>query len=52
MSDRGPEEVKESIENTVDKFLADNDNTPEPEPAILPKTTEAQPVALNAPVKN
>ncbi|HUN99093.1 MAG TPA: alpha/beta fold hydrolase [Bradyrhizobium sp.] len=52
MSDRGPEEVKESIENTVDKFLADNDNTPEPEPAILPKATEAQPVALNAPVKN
>jgi len=50
MSDRGPEDVKESIENTVDKFLADNDNTPEP--AHLPKATEAGPVALNAPVKN
>lgn len=52
MSDRGPEDVKESIENAVDKFLADNDNTPEPEPANLPKATEAGPVALNAPVKN
>jgi pimeloyl-ACP methyl ester carboxylesterase len=52
MSDRGPEDVKESIENTVDKFLADNDNTPEPEPANPPKATEAGPVALNAPVKN
>jgi hypothetical protein len=52
MSDRGPEDVKESIENTVDKFLSDNDNTPEQEPAILPQATAASPVALNAPVKN
>ncbi|HVX75009.1 MAG TPA: alpha/beta fold hydrolase [Bradyrhizobium sp.] len=52
MSDRGPEDVKESIESAVDKFLADADNSPEPVPASLRKATETVPVALNAPVKN
>jgi hypothetical protein len=46
MRDTGPDEAKNSIEGMLDKFL--DDDTPVPVQA----KSEAQPVALNAPVKN
>jgi len=51
MSDRGPEEVKETIQGMLDKFL-DDDSPLRPADTNMPKITEPGPVALYAPVKN
>jgi alpha/beta hydrolase fold len=51
MSDRGPDEVKTTIEGMLDKFLAD-DSPLRPVPTDMPKITEPGPVALYAPVKD
>jgi hypothetical protein len=51
MSDRGPEEVKSSIQGQLDKFLED-DSPLKPVLTDMPKITEPGPVALYAPVKN
>jgi hypothetical protein len=46
MRDTGPDEAKDSIEGTLDKFLDDNS------PAPTEVKTDAQPVALNTPASN
>jgi hypothetical protein len=51
MSDRGPDEVKTTIQGMLDKFL-DDDSPLRPVPTDMPKITEPGPVALYAPVKN
>jgi dienelactone hydrolase len=51
MSDRGPEEVKSSIQGQLDKFLED-DSPLKPVLTDMPKITEPGPVALYSPVKN
>jgi pimeloyl-ACP methyl ester carboxylesterase len=51
MSDRGPDEVKSSIQGQLDKFLED-DSPLKPVLTDMPKITEPGPVALYAPVKN
>ena len=51
MSDRGPDEVKNSIQGMLDDFLQD-DSTLAPVHTDMPKATEPGPVALYAPVKN
>jgi hypothetical protein len=55
LSDRGPDDVKTSIQGMLDKFLNDNDNSQlAPVPTKTPDVlTEAPgPVALNKPVPN
>jgi hypothetical protein len=51
MSDRGPDEVKSTIQGMLDKFLED-DSPLRPVPTDMPKITEPGPVALYAPVKD
>jgi hypothetical protein len=51
MSDRGPEQVKASIEGMLDQFLAD-DSSLAPVVNDMPKSTDSGPVALYAPVKD
>jgi hypothetical protein len=51
MSDRGPDEVKNTIEGMLDKFLED-DSPLRPVPTDMPKITEPGPVALYAPIKD
>jgi hypothetical protein len=52
MSDRGPEEVKSTIEGMLDKFL-DDDSALRPVPTKAPPVlTDPGPVALYAPVNN
>jgi pimeloyl-ACP methyl ester carboxylesterase len=51
MSDRGPDDVKATIQGTLDKFLGD-DSQLGPVLNHKPKVTEPGPVALYAPVKN
>jgi alpha/beta hydrolase fold len=51
MSDRGPDEVKTTIQGMLDKFL-DDDSPLRPVPTDMPKITEPGPVALYAPVKD
>src|ERR1700722_5284789 len=51
MSDRGPEQVKLTIEGMLDKFL-DDDSPLKPVLTDMPKITEPGPVALYSPVKN
>jgi hypothetical protein len=51
MSDRGPDEVKSTIQGMLDKFLED-DSPLRPVPTDMPKVTEPGPVALYAPVKD
>ena len=51
MSDRGPDEVKASIQGTLDRFLED-DSRPAPAMTDMPTATEAGPVVLYAPIKN
>src|ERR1700744_1546929 len=46
MRDTGPDEAKDSIEGTLDKFLDDNS------PAPTEVKSDAQPVALNTPASN
>jgi len=51
MSDRGPDDVKNTIQGMLDKFL--NDDSPlKPVESNTPKITEPGPVAVYAPVKN
>jgi hypothetical protein len=51
MSDRGPDEVKSTIQGMLDKFL-DDDSPLKSVETNMPKITEPGPVALYAPVKN
>jgi len=51
MSDRGPDDAKQSIEGMLDKFLAD-DSPLSPVQTNMPKITEPGPVALYSPTKN
>jgi hypothetical protein len=51
MSDRGPDEVKTTIQGMLDAFLED-DSSLAPVRTDMPKATEPGPVALYAPVKN
>jgi hypothetical protein len=51
MSDRGPDEVKTTIQGMLDKFLED-DSPLRPVPTDMPKITEPGPVALYAPIKD
>src|SRR5450432_4295694 len=51
MSDRGPDDVKSSIQGMLDKFL-DDDSPLRPVESNTPKIIEPGPVALYAPVKN
>jgi hypothetical protein len=51
MSDRGPQEVKQTIQGMLDKFL-DDDSPLRPVETDMPKITEPGPVALYAPVKD
>jgi alpha/beta hydrolase fold len=51
MSDRGPDNVKNTIQGMLDKFL-DDDSPLKPVESSTPKITEPGPVALYAPVKN
>jgi hypothetical protein len=51
MSDRGPDDAKQSIEGMLDKFLSD-DSPLAPVPTKMPKITEPGPVALYSPIKN
>src|SRR5216683_1450267 len=51
MSDRGPDNVKNTIQGMLDKFL-DDDSPLKPVESNTPKITEPGPVALYAPVKN
>jgi hypothetical protein len=51
MSDRGPDDAKQSIEGMLDKFLAD-DSPLNPVQTNMPKITEPGPVALYSPIKN
>ena len=52
MSDRGSDDVKSTIEGTLDKFLEDDSPLKPVETTTLPAMTEPGPVALYAPVKN
>src|ERR1700676_4325288 len=53
MSDRGPDNVKSTIQGMLDKFLNDADSDIAPVSTNTPKIlTEPGPVALYAPVKN
>ena len=51
MSDRGPDEVKASIQGTLDRFL-DDDSMPAPGMTDLQTATDPGPVALSVPIKN
>jgi hypothetical protein len=51
MSDRGPDDVKSTIQGMLDKFL-DDDSPLRPVDTNTPKITEPGPVALYAPIKN
>jgi hypothetical protein len=51
MSDRGPENAKETIEGMLDKFL-DDDTPLTPDATKMPKVTEPGPVALYSPIKD
>jgi hypothetical protein len=51
MSDRGPDDAKNSIQGMLDKFL-DDDSPLKPAESNTPKIIEPGPVALYAPVKN
>jgi hypothetical protein len=51
MSDRGPDNVKTTIQGMLDKFL-DDDSPLKPVETNTPKITEPGPVALYAPIKN
>ena len=53
MRDTGPDEAKDSIDNTLDNFLQSTD-TDEPAPVDTksPQPVQASPVAMNAPAKN
>ena len=51
MSDRGPDNVKTTIQGMLDKFLED-DSPLKPVDTNTPKITEPGPVALYAPTKN
>jgi hypothetical protein len=51
MSDRGPDDAKNSIQGMLDKFL-DDDSPLRPVESNTPKIIEPGPVALYAPVKN
>lgn len=51
MSDRGPDDAKETIEGMLDKFLAD-DTPLMPVATDMPKITEPGPVALYSPIKD
>jgi hypothetical protein len=51
LSDRGPDEVKSTIQGMLDKFL-DDDSPLKPVETNMPKIIEPGPVALYAPVKN
>jgi alpha/beta hydrolase fold len=52
LSDRGPDDVKSTIQGMVDKFLDDDSPLKPVETNTPPKLTEPGPVALYAPVKN
>lgn len=53
MSDRGPDNVKLTIQGMLDKFLSDTDSDIAPVKTSTPKiATEPGPVALYAPIKN
>ena len=52
MSDRGPDDVKSTIQGVLDKFLADDSALMPVETKAPPAMTEPGPVALYAPVKN
>jgi hypothetical protein len=53
MSDRGPDNVKSTIQGMLDKFLNDADSDIAPVNTNTPKIlTEPGPVALYAPIKN
>jgi alpha/beta hydrolase family protein len=51
MSDRGPDNVKSTIQGMLDKFL-DDDSPLKPVETKTPKIVEPGPVALYAPIKN
>jgi hypothetical protein len=51
MSDRGPDEVKSTIQNILAEFL-DDDSPPKPVEASTPDITEPWQVAFSIPVKN
>ena len=51
MSDRGPDDVKNTIQGMLDKFL-DDDSPLKPVETKTPKIVEPGPVALYAPIKN
>ena len=51
MSDRGPDNVKTTIQGMLDKFL-DDDSPLKPVETNAPKIAEPGPVALYAPIKN
>lgn len=51
MSDRGPDDAKETIEGMLDKFL-DDDSPLMPVVTNMPKITEPGPVALYSPIKD
>ncbi|HXN68615.1 MAG TPA: alpha/beta hydrolase, partial [Bradyrhizobium sp.] len=51
MSDRGPDEVKSTIQNILAEFL-DDDSPPKPVEASTPDITEPWQVAFSVPVKN
>jgi hypothetical protein len=52
MSDRGSDNVKSTIEGTLDKFLEDDSPLKPVETTSPPAMTEPGPVPLYAPVKN
>jgi len=52
LSDRGPDDVKSTIQGMVDKFLDDDSPLKPVETKTPPAMTEPGPVALYAPVKN
>jgi hypothetical protein len=52
MSDRGSDDVKSTIEGTLDKFLEDDSPLKPVETTTPPAMTEPGPVPLYAPVKN
>jgi hypothetical protein len=52
MSDRGSDDVKSTIEGTLDKFLEDDSPLKPAEITTPSAMTEPGPVALYAPVKN
>src|ERR1700730_15605031 len=52
MSDRGPDNVKSTIQGMLDKFLEDDSPLKAVETKTPPAMTEPGPVALYAPVKN